>query len=99
MDYARLLRKHPGIDQNAHTMVGKPVIRGSRLTVECLLAAVAGEGSIEKAAQAYHVAPEVVTAALLYAKDFLREPFRLSDDPFFDDDDDVDDGDVLTAAE
>jgi uncharacterized protein (DUF433 family) len=61
---------HDRIEINPRVMLGKPVIRGTRITVELIVRKV-GEGADEKALlQAYpNLKPGDVQAALRYAAD------------------------------
>ncbi len=52
---------------------GKPVIKGTRVPVEVLVAAVGAEMDISVVCEAYNVTPEDVQAALLYAAERLAE--------------------------
>jgi len=61
---------HPRIERDPAVMVGKPVIRGTRVTVEVILREVAAGRSIAEIADAYpRVSLEDVEAALIYAAD------------------------------
>ena len=53
-------------------MVGKPCIKGTRITVEHVVRETAGGSSIEDIAENYLLDREDVVAALNYASDFLR---------------------------
>jgi uncharacterized protein (DUF433 family) len=54
-------------------MTGKPVIRGTRITVELLLDKLGRGMSVEELIEAYpHLAREDVRAALRFAADWLR---------------------------
>jgi uncharacterized protein (DUF433 family) len=61
---------HDRIEINPKIMLGKPVIRGTRIPVELIVRKMA-EGADEKALlQAYpNLAPQDIHAALLYAAD------------------------------
>lgn len=51
-------------------MVGKPIIRGTRITVELILERLAGGESVEDILKEYpHLTREGVLAAIAYAKD------------------------------
>ena len=60
------------IELNPRIMMGKPVIRGTRITVELIVRKVA-EGADEAAILAAHpgLAPAAIKAALTYAADVL----------------------------
>jgi uncharacterized protein (DUF433 family) len=49
-------------------MVGKPIIRGTRITVDCILDSLASGMSFEEIAKDYGLTFEDVKAALIYAK-------------------------------
>jgi uncharacterized protein (DUF433 family) len=56
-------------------MVGKPVIRGTRLTVEIVLRRIADGYSIDDILQDYpHITREDVLSAVAYAADHLERP-------------------------
>jgi uncharacterized protein (DUF433 family) len=63
---------HDRIEVNANVMVGKPVIRGTRVPVELILRKLA-EGATEKdVVDAYpHLVSEDVRAAIAYAADVV----------------------------
>lgn len=66
IDYRQHLSSDPKI------MRGKPVIRGTRITVELLLRKFAGGYSIAEIMEMYpHVTNEGVLSALAYAADVL----------------------------
>jgi uncharacterized protein (DUF433 family) len=48
---------------------GKPVIRGTRVLVSCLLGALAGGDSMERIQEDYQVSREDIGAALEFAKE------------------------------
>jgi uncharacterized protein (DUF433 family) len=64
---------HPRISQNPDVMVGKPVIRGTRITVELILRKL-GEGwSDEMILDSYPgLRREDIRAALAFAADYLE---------------------------
>jgi uncharacterized protein (DUF433 family) len=60
------------IEQNPKVMTGKPVIKGTRLTVEHLLERLGDGWSEEDLLKSYpHLRPEHIRAALKYAADVL----------------------------
>ncbi|MDH5398151.1 MAG: DUF433 domain-containing protein [Cyclobacteriaceae bacterium] len=64
MDYTQRITHNPDI------MLGKPVIAGTRITVELLLRKLSEGMTIEQVLTAYpHLAREDVYAALAYASD------------------------------
>lgn len=57
------------IHSDPNVMMGKPVIRGTRITVELILEKVAAGESIEQIQQEHpHISAEQIRAALEYAK-------------------------------
>jgi uncharacterized protein (DUF433 family) len=63
---------HERISQNPKVMVGKPVIRGTRITVELILRALGQGVSIEELLDAYPgITREDILAAQLFAADYL----------------------------
>lgn len=55
-------------------MVGKPIIRGMRITVEQILAALAGGISEKQLLDDYpELEPEDIRATLLYARELVHE--------------------------
>lgn len=74
--------KHERITIDPRVMVGKPVIRGTRLPVEQILRELAGGLSIEEVMDAHpRLTPDDIAAALAYAADvvasedvYLSEP-------------------------
>jgi uncharacterized protein (DUF433 family) len=64
--------EHSRIERDPAVMVGKPVIRGTRVTVELILREVAAGLSFAEIADAYpRVSLEDVQAALTYAADYM----------------------------
>ncbi len=65
---------HDRIEINPDVMLGKPVIRGTRITVELLLRKLA-EGTTERELiDAYpHLVPEDIKVAIAYAADTVAE--------------------------
>ncbi len=60
------------ITLNPKIMVGKPVIRGTRLTVEFILNLLAHGASVAEILDEYHgLAPEDIQACLLFARESL----------------------------
>ena len=63
---------HPRIAQNPSIMMGKPVIRGTRITVELILRSLGGGVSIEEFLARYpHISRDDVLAAQAFAADYL----------------------------
>jgi uncharacterized protein (DUF433 family) len=68
---------HERISQNPKVMVGKPVIRGTRITVEIILRKLGAGWSVEDVLDAYpHLTREDIMAAQAFAADYL-ESFRV----------------------
>lgn len=66
--------KHPMIESVPDVMMGRPVIRGTRLTVELVLDKLAAGETIEELLEAYpRLSREGIQAALTFAADVLRE--------------------------
>lgn len=64
---------HSRIQSNPAVMMGKPVIRGTRLAVEAILLKLSDGWSVDDVIQAYpHVAREDVLASLAFAADHLQ---------------------------
>jgi len=61
------------IVSNPKVMMGKPVIVGTRITVELILEKLAAGESIEDILQAHpHLTRDAILAALAFARDALR---------------------------
>ena len=66
MDYSKYIARDPNI------MLGKPIIKGTRITVELLMRKLAGGYSIEKLLESYsHLSREQVLAAFEYMADVI----------------------------
>jgi len=62
------------ITVNPQVMVGKPTIRGLRITVEQILKALAGGVTVKELIEDYpELEPEDIQAALLYAAELVSE--------------------------
>ncbi len=65
---------HDRIEINPVIMFGKPVIKGTRITVEHILRKLAGEMTIsEILADHPHLTPDDVYAAAAFAADYLAQ--------------------------
>lgn len=62
----------PRIVVDANIRFGKPVIQGTRVPVDLIVAKLAGGMTIEEVAEEYAIAIADVRAALLYAADSPR---------------------------
>lgn len=61
------------ISINPEVMLGKPVIKGTRITVELIIEALAAGRSTEELLENYpRLTREAISAALLFAADKLR---------------------------
>ncbi len=61
------------IISNPNIMMGKPVIAGTRITVEHILEQLAGGRTIEQILEAHpHITREQVQAAIIYAAESVR---------------------------
>lgn len=67
------MARHERITRNAAVMVGKPCIRGTRITVELILRELGAGDSIADIIDAHpHLTEEDVRAALAYAADYMQ---------------------------
>lgn len=65
---------HDRIEVNPDVLVGKPVIKGTRISVELIVEWMANGWSVDDVLAAYpHLAREDVLAALAFAAELLRE--------------------------
>jgi uncharacterized protein (DUF433 family) len=63
---------HERISQNPKVMMGKPVIRGTRITVEIILRLLGQGTSIEDLLEAYPgISRDDILAAQLFAADYM----------------------------
>ncbi len=66
MDYSERITANPDI------MLGKPVIKGTRITVEFIIRKLSEEMTMEEFMQEFsHISREDILAALAYAADVL----------------------------
>jgi uncharacterized protein (DUF433 family) len=65
------------IATNPDVLTGKPIVSGTRISVELILDRLASGWNVEKIVEAYpHITPEDVLAAFAFAADVLRKkPF------------------------
>jgi uncharacterized protein (DUF433 family) len=67
-----MANKHDRIDINPAVMLGKPVIRGTRIPVELLLRKLSEGATEDELLDAYpHIAREDIRAAVAYAADVV----------------------------
>ena len=65
---------HERIEINSAIMFGKPVIKGTRITVEHILRKLAGGMTIDEIlADHPHLSPDDIYAAVAFAADYLAE--------------------------
>ena len=65
---------HDRIEINPTIMFGKPVIRGTRITVEHILRKLAGGMTVDEIVTDHpHLTPDDVYAAAAFAADFLAQ--------------------------
>ena len=73
MDYRNYIESHSQI------MLGKPVIKGTRITVELILKKLSEAASTSDIVAAYpSVSPEAVNAVLAYAADVISNESLIS---------------------
>jgi uncharacterized protein (DUF433 family) len=66
------MRQHERINRDPKVMLGKPVIRGTRITVEHVLRELGGGLTPEQIVVGYpHLALEDIRAAQAYAADYI----------------------------
>ena len=71
MNASNLLNR---ITVNPEVLVGKPIIRGLRISVDQILKALAGEVTVKELLEDYpELEKEDIQAALLYAADLVNE--------------------------
>jgi uncharacterized protein (DUF433 family) len=71
---------HPRIEINPRIMLGKPVVRGTRITVELILRKLAEGATVQDLLEAYpHLIADDVHAAIGYAADTLAHEDVLVD--------------------
>ena len=67
--------EHERIQSRPDVMMGKPVVRGTRITVEHVLRKIADGWSVKDICSSYpHIAPDDVEAALRFAADHVSHP-------------------------
>ncbi|MEJ5311086.1 MAG: DUF433 domain-containing protein [Anaerolineae bacterium] len=65
---------HPRIEINPKIMFGKPVIKGTRITVEHLLRKLAGGMWVEQILRDHpHLTPDDIYAAAAFAADYMAQ--------------------------
>ncbi len=64
--------EHPRISRDPAIMVGKPCIKGTRITVELVLRGLSRGASIEQMLEAYpRLTHDDILAAMAYAADYI----------------------------
>ena len=64
--------RHPRIKRDPEVMFGKPVIAGTRITVEHILRLLGAGDSVEEIIESHpHITAEDIRAAQNYAADYL----------------------------
>jgi uncharacterized protein (DUF433 family) len=72
------MAKHPRIEIDPEVMVGKPVIRGTRITVELILRRLADGDTLGEILEDYpRLTEKDVQAALAYAADTVARPAKI----------------------
>ena len=72
MDYKQYIERNPNI------MLGKPIIKGTRITVELLIRKLADGYNIDNILQSYpHLTKEQIFATLEYAADIIANELIL----------------------
>jgi uncharacterized protein (DUF433 family) len=65
---------HERIEINPEIMFGKPVIKGTRITVELILRKLAGQMTVDEIlADHPHLVPDDIYAAAAFAADYLAQ--------------------------
>ena len=71
-----------GIEINPKVMLGKPVVRGTRITVEFILRKLGEGASYKDLLQAYpHLTEDDIRAAIAYAADALAHEETIAVEP------------------
>ncbi len=66
MDYNKWIERNPDI------MLGKPIIKGTRMTVEIIMRKLAGGFTVDKLLESYpHLSAEQIYSALEFAADMI----------------------------
>jgi uncharacterized protein (DUF433 family) len=60
------------IEVNPKIMVGKPIIKGTRITVELVISSLADGSSYEEIQKEYLITKEQILASLKYAKGLIN---------------------------
>ncbi len=66
--------KHERIEINPEIMLGKPVIKGTRITVELVLRRISSGQSIDQIMKSYpNLTPDDIYAAVAFAADYIAD--------------------------
>ena len=64
---------HPNITADPHIMMGKPCIKGTRITVELILRKLGAGRTFDDILEAYpHLSKDDLLAALAFAADYMQ---------------------------
>jgi uncharacterized protein (DUF433 family) len=75
-----LMARHPRISVDPAVMLGKPVIRGTRITVELILRKLSEGATMEYFQDAYpRLTPDDIRAAAAYAADMIADELTLTE--------------------
>jgi uncharacterized protein (DUF433 family) len=78
-DNEALMATHPSITRNPNVLVGKPVIKGTRISVEFILELLSANwNEAEILANYPHITRDDILACLSYAHDVVHETSALS---------------------
>ncbi|MFK7972309.1 MAG: DUF433 domain-containing protein [Bacteroidia bacterium] len=70
--------KHPLITRNPEVLLGKPIIKGTRISVELIMRKLAGGFTIQDLLDQYpHLNQIQVQAAFMYAADKIADEIEL----------------------
>jgi len=70
--------QHPLIERNPHVMLGKPIIKGTRITVELIMRKLADGFTVDDIIDMYpHLTLPLVQAAFAYAADKIADEIVL----------------------
>lgn len=70
--------EHARISQDPKVMVGKPVIRGTRISVELILRLLGNGHTVEELAASYRIEPDDIRACQSFAADYLAEHSKVA---------------------
>ena len=71
--------QHPRIKRDPNVMLGKPVIVGTRITVEHILRCLGAGDTVEEIIESHpHITAEDIRAAQTYAADYLAHELLIA---------------------